>query len=472
MKYGAVPVDEILDEGARLTGGFHLSEDRRAMATIRRAGLPTVPLVGLTRDPGIFRGPIFSRRLVDDPRHGEPYGSAKDLTAADVRPAAYLSRTHGALLDTLRLREGMILVTRSGVNLGQVIWTRPDLAGLVASDDLIRICPDPAAIAPGYLYAFLAGRYGRALIRKQIYGGHIKHIEPQHIAALAVPRLGADLEGQVHAGVERAAQERTRAAAQLRQADAAVRSWLGADHAAPAACSPQLPWTSVSATQLQARCDAYYWSGKCLAARRVFDTAGVGEHRALGEVAEVFVPGIFKRHYVEDPRHGVPYITGADVFSLTPRSDRFLLRRVVVEHRLDVHAGTILVQEAGQLGGLLGHCVRVGAALDGFAVSNNMARVRPYDRRDAGFLMALLSTDEGVTLLAREAAGSSIPHIEAARLRALVLPWPKAEVRHEIGARVDDAIVRRDTASLHDDNARTRVEQAIAAAGSRDDPAG
>lgn len=164
MRWGAVSIQDVIAEDFRLTGGFHITEDRLAIATLRRWTGRTSLVSELVHQRGVFRGPIFSRMFVDDPALGEPYVSARDIVNADVSPAGYLSRRHGSLLEELRLREGMILVTCSGMNLGKAIWTRRDLEGLVASHDLIRIEPNPRAAPPGYLHAFLASRYGHALI--------------------------------------------------------------------------------------------------------------------------------------------------------------------------------------------------------------------------------------------------------------------------------------------------------------------
>jgi len=58
------------------------------------------------------------------------------------------------------------------------------MEGMCGSGDLIRIEPDPNKLPPGYVYAFLASRYGWACIRKLIFGGHIKHIEPKAVARI------------------------------------------------------------------------------------------------------------------------------------------------------------------------------------------------------------------------------------------------------------------------------------------------
>jgi type I restriction enzyme S subunit len=121
----------------------------------------------------------------------------------------------------------------------------------------------------------------------------------------------------------------------------------------------------------------------------------------------------------------------------------------------------ILVQEAGQLGGLIGRSVLVGSYLDGFAVSNNMIRITAKDSADSGYLFALLSSGLGVVLISREAAGSSIPHIDASRVRQIEIPWASKEQRAEIGGPVQLAWNLRDEACAYDTEARSLVERAI-----------
>jgi type I restriction enzyme S subunit len=181
----------------------------------------------------------------------------------------------------------------------------------------------------------------------------------------------------------------------------------------------------------------------------------------LIDVADVTIPGIFKRKFVTEPQFGYMYLTGGDVFQISPSSNRYLLKSVAAQYGLRVHRGSILIQEAGQVGGLVGRSVMVGSRIDGCAVSNNMVRVLPRDLGDAGYLYALLSTAEGVTLLAREAAGSSIPHIEVGRVRNIRIPWPDDVFRQEVGRKVVEAIGLRDEACADEDAARNIVESAV-----------
>ncbi len=79
---------------------------------------------------------------------------------------------------------------------------------MLASEHILKVQPNFEKIKSGYLYAFLLSRFGESLVRGSVYGSAVKHIEPQHIAGLPVPRLGADLEGRIHDLVEECAQLR------------------------------------------------------------------------------------------------------------------------------------------------------------------------------------------------------------------------------------------------------------------------
>jgi type I restriction enzyme S subunit len=195
-----IPASDIASDARRLTATFYVPEDYRTANALRAAqDRHSELLVSLCKPGGVFSGPMFRRVLVDDPRFGLPYVTATDLEQAELRPAALISRKHGVLIERLTLRAGMITVSRSGMNLGKAFSVRSDMEGFVASDDLIRLVPDSNRIAPGYLFAFLDSRHGRMAIRRSLYGGSVRHIEPKHMKDLKVPRLPAEVENEANA---------------------------------------------------------------------------------------------------------------------------------------------------------------------------------------------------------------------------------------------------------------------------------
>lgn len=432
MRTGGVSINDVFAEGGRLTGAFHLSEDQIAVSTLKRSQLPKAPLQSLVCGRGIFRGPIFSRRYVEDPAFGEPYVSAKDLVTASVRPSAYLSRSHGKLLNELRLREGMVLVTCSGMNLGRAIWGRQDLDGLVGSHDLIRVCPDADVVPPGYLHAFLSGRYGHSFIRKQIYGGNIKHVEPAHLANLPVPRIGDKAERAAHRLVEQAASQRSEAARVRRTILGELSDSLG--WGSPrTACDL---YATASSLDIQRRLDAFHHGSGVRAAR---ERLAAGNSQRLGDVVEdVFEPSRGARRKVEDPACGVPFLSSSQVFRLDPVGD-YLVSRDGTPHlqRQLVTDRDLLLPRSGQLGGIIGRAVLPLPTYYGSAASEHLVRVRCRTREDAYFAWAVLSTEPGYYAAIGTAFGSSIPSLDCALLAELRIPWWTGKKRDNVVSLVD-----------------------------------
>ncbi|MFE3001411.1 restriction endonuclease subunit S [Nocardia sp. NPDC059246] len=399
----------------------------------------------------------FAQNTVEDERYGVPFLTSTTMLQADLSTLPLISRkmAESAKYRILRIQHGMTLISCSGA-IGRMVYTRSDMEGIWSSQDVVKILPNSSEILSGYLYAYLSSPIGIELAKSGTYGALVPHIEREHLVRLPIPRLGDEVEQLAHALVERAAESRSNAAAMLRQAQEKVRSLFPSG-----AANTHSVWGVVNASRVQSRLDAYYFSERCMMARRAFDDADVDDHCTLGEVAEVFIPGIFKRRYADDPEFGYPYITGGDVFQISPTSDQYLLRPIADKYRLRVSKRTILIQEAGQLGGLIGRSALVGTYLDGFAVSNNMVRVTTNDDLDTGYVFALLSTSEGVRLIARESAGSSIPHIDVNRVRNIRIPWPSIEVRREIGELVTQAQTLRDQACVDENEARAIVERVI-----------
>jgi len=391
MKVAIIPCSWIVDEGLRLDPRPYVGGAIRARKAISK--LPHLRLEELTAG---FRGGIFThlfspkRTYVRDQKYGVQFVGASSMLLADLADLPLLSNrdAESRSYRPLKIKQGMTLISCSG-SVGRMAYARADMDGMATAGDLLKIQPDPTVVRPGYVFAFLASSIGSQLVNGGTYGTIVQHLERQHIADIPVPRLGDALERTVHDLIESAATARVQATELLRRAAETVRSLFK-----PSASEGAERWSQTSAAALQSRMDAYYFCRECLAARRAFDSATARQAR-LGEIASVFIPGIFKRKYVDDPSFGRPYVTGGDVFQIRVDATSFLMRQVAEKYNLVVARNTILIQEAGQLGGLIGRCVFVGEHLAGHAVSNNMVRVTGSDPHDIGYLFALLATPEG-----------------------------------------------------------------------------
>ena len=177
--------------------------------------------------------------------------------------------------------------------------------GCGSSEHLLKIIPNPDLVRPGYLYAFLSGRFGVPLVVGETYGAIVQHIEPGHISDLPVPLAPNAIQDEAHRLVTEAAEMRTWASAELR---AVVREIEGAAGLPPLDIryASARPDTSlVKASTLRGRMDGLFHSnyhhGSIGAAPQCFRSDRRTSVKESWRAA-CFWPPMFKRIPVDDPR--------------------------------------------------------------------------------------------------------------------------------------------------------------------------
>ncbi len=170
-----------------------------------------------------------------------------------------------------------------------------------------------------------------------------------------------------------------------------------------------------------------------------FDLPAIGGH------ADIFQPPIFKRCYVGDATSGIPYLTGIGLYEAMPRPDVFLSKTRTPElDVLKVRAGQILITDSGTVG----RTIMSGAAIDGWAVTNNALRISAKGGvLTTEYLYAFFISQLGQYLLTRSQYGSVIQHIEPSHVRGLPIPHLPVALRSEITALIKKACQLRDHAT-------------------------
>ncbi len=461
MRDGAVSSSELGESGRRLNAGYFLAEDELAIRRLRNWSRDSVPLGEIIAD--IYSGPIFKKISVEA-GYGVGYVSANDLFRASVAPSDYLSYRHGELLDALRLVPGTIALTCSGMNLGKSIWIRQDMKDLAGSGDLIRIVPNARKAPGGYVFAFMASRYGVASVRRLIFGGHIKHISPGEVSRILVPRLGDKIERRAHELVRKAAKLRAEASSTLLEVTAAVEFEIGAPAVRRLGDDPRGVGNPVSIDVIRTsrRFEAFFYNPVATDLDRWVAEHPNG-HWQLGELANVFDVPPFKHIYVGEDR-GVPFYTSGDLFRLERFPEKYLSRtRTKDLGKYILKAGWVLLARSGQLGGIIGRPQFADSALDDASASDHVIRIVPAcELVPPGYLYAYLSTPTvGYTLLTRTMTGASVPALWPKYLNEVCVVKASARFMKEIDGRVQRAFEQRVTATQHERAARTLVELAI-----------
>lgn len=451
------------NNGRRLDCNPYLSGAFEAKVILEKLPTKKQPLCEITKGgmKGIFNGPRFSRNYVEDPEYGVPFLGSTDILAADLSNLTLLSKKQVASHPELLINEGWTLITCSGT-IGRMVYSRSDMKGMAGSQHFMRVIPDPDKILPGYLYAYLSSSFGVPIIISGTYGAIIQHIEPHHIADLPVPRLSKKIEEKAHYLVDQSAINRVLASKLLAEASKDIIAHFHLNIPTPNYKYSHPSISFASSYSMIKRVDAYYYANWNEEAYKEFSSCPADKLVCLGDITtDLYIPNIFKRVYAEDPRFGYAYLTGADIYVLAPTSERYLSKKVPDIEKLVLRDGMILVQDSGQIGGLIGRPVAVGRYLDGFACTNNMVRIVPHSKIDQGYIFAVLNTEYGIRLLIREATGSSIPHLDEKRIKKIQIPWADSETRELLGKKVLQAIDLRDEACDLETEARAIVENAI-----------
>jgi hypothetical protein len=414
MKILTVPSDELSSLG-RLDAYFHLSDGRRL---IRHIGKPSVVHSRLGAKNGIDASVWMPGRL----KHvyaveGEaslPYLRPSDTLNYVPRAADDLSVTRSDSIDSYRLRRGTILVTRSGRNLGPVVYTDAFLEQFVLSDDMVRVEIEDET-RRFYVLGLLGSRTGQQLLRKDKSGSVIDHITVDHVASLDVPMLPDAAVGEIA--------DRMRQAVQLRE-DA--RLGLAAQQLAYEATLPAMPparisvgW-SLTARELVGRLDAAPYEPAVRAVRKILKTKGGAP---LKEVADALKPpGRYKTVYV-DSANGVPILSGGQLLQIRPLNPRYMAAHALNNiDRYRLKPGWIAYQADGRSEEALGEPVMITSSRDNWLASGHVGRLVAKDAADAGRLYLAFQTPHAQMQLKALASGSVVDATFPADAEAIILP--------------------------------------------------
>lgn len=141
----------------------------------------------------ISRPDIFKRYYV---KNGITFLGGADIFLATPDSEKRLSKTKTGNISQLAIKEGTILLPRSGT-IGNVAWAHAGHARKLASEHVIRLLPNDMLRA-GYVYAFLASKYGKLLIQRYIFGSVIQHVEPPHLKLIPVPIIDQKTMDDIH----------------------------------------------------------------------------------------------------------------------------------------------------------------------------------------------------------------------------------------------------------------------------------
>lgn len=190
-KYGSINSSDIFSSlGKRFEASFHQSCGKEYDTYIK----DNFQWLALSDFADVSRPDLFKRCYVND---GFMFFGGADLFLSTPKSNKFVSKTRTPNISSLIIKEGTILMPRSGT-IGDVAIATSQHAQKLASEDVIRISADNILRA-GYLYAFLSSSIGKALIQRYIFGSVIQHVEPHQLNHIPVPIIDEEKMKEISA---------------------------------------------------------------------------------------------------------------------------------------------------------------------------------------------------------------------------------------------------------------------------------
>ncbi|MEV5043142.1 restriction endonuclease subunit S [Streptomyces griseoincarnatus] len=454
-------------QGLKLVAKPYLSGAFATQQLLERLTVEKVPLRELTAGygGGIFDGPQSRRVYLTAPEHSVPFLGSKDMMVADLSSLPRLSKAdaESSALWYMELEPGMTMISRSGFNAGRRAYVRPDMGGFWSSEHVMKVVPDRSKIQPGYLYSFLASRFGEVLVRGGVYGSAVRHIAPEYVGSILVPRFGEAVEKEIHELMEEAASLRAAFQGGVTEATRDLFETAGLGDLLDLRWHEQgrdlgfaqrgLNATTLRALNFQPR------------AQKILRRLGEVEHVTLGEVCKGgrLGSGVRFKRVDADPDYGAVRLIGQRQ-AFWQRPEGRWITPYQAPPGIFASDETVMIAAQGTLGENEVFCrsfLVTGSWLN-HAYSQHFLRVVSGDSRVPGaYLFAFLRSEPLFRVLRSMSVGGKQQDIHEELRTTIPVPIMGEDDVDRIATTVREAYRRRDEADRWEDQALAKLEEAV-----------
>lgn len=403
MRTAVIQNNSLLDSG-RIDPSYHLSESIKLKK--RLLGSPYILSTVGEKSEEVFLGNIFTRVFVKDAEHGIPYITASDMTKAGVDSGKFISKKQAKKLKRLMLDSGWILISCSGT-LGNLVYTNDLFKNTFATHDLIRLIPDDKKMLSGFLYAYLASKFGYTLLTQSGFGGVVKHINQEHVINIPVPIFPESKQQEIHNLIVESANLRVEANRLLEEATECFDELLKDEGVAKNG--------AISIRNMRNRFDSF-----SVLENSLIDTI-IKKHpiewipiKTISE--KIFIGPRSKRNYVAK---GIPFLSGSELQKSNPtKVEKFL--NIKDAALFIVKKDWILITRSGTIGNVS----YVLPILNGYGATDDAIRVvvKSNSKVTSKYLYAFLASKFGKKCIQKDIFGSVIQHINEEQLGNIFMP--------------------------------------------------
>lgn len=416
MRVSSISNKLIVENGKRLEGEYYLNDNSFLSMQVENNCSKERNLASLA---DVFNPPVFKRQFCKASNRAVQYFQSSDVPVASECSLVYVFGEQAERLNLL-VKKGDILVTGFGT-IGNTRIVSAYQENTCFANNVCRIRPINES-ERGYIYSFMASKYGRAQLNKNASGSVVRYIEAPGIKKTIVPQLAAAVIEKTNSLINESIHLREEAIAALNQAHSKIEM-----HFTPVdkiASSKSISIKDIFGSQLH-RFEANYHIASGKEYSQQITSAFC--YKTLGEVSKkIWRPDIFKRMYVNN---GIPFLSGSDIMLRIPSSEKQLSRKTPNKEEFFVDEKWILLPRSGTIGEVVYTTSQHAQKL----VSEDVIRIIPNDILSSGYVFAFLSSSIGKSLIQRPIFGSVIQHIEPPLLARIPIPILEETKMAEIG---------------------------------------
>lgn len=464
MKSSSINIKYIRDAHVRFDGSYHLSEGVMCKQLVNSSPYGLLKIEDAAER--IFNGNRIKRVYISNKEYGLPFLSSSDILCADLDNVKYASRRYTSAIEDMTLGEGWTLITRSGT-IGNCAYTNKQHAQKLASEHVIRLIPNNI-LKGGYVYAYLASKYGYAMLTQGTFGGVIQHIEPDFVGSIPIPKLPENFQSEVDDLVKESAKLRSDATELLKEAERVLKAEAGLrnlttddyEYFGPRVSGRKLAAFVVDRKEISATSiHAFNYS------RRIKELVNglpcqtvplkdVLDDNQLASPSSVPVTET-------KPGYGIKLINQSDIFNVKIGGKWISKLKVNMSNLLTY--GEVLIAKIGTMGENESFCrsVFVGEELEGQLVSSAFFRLNTVADIPSGYLYAWLASDYGFRLIRATQAGTKLLYPIPKLLQGIPVPMIARDKMEEIDRMVREAHTMRHQANQKELKAIAMVEAEI-----------
>jgi len=408
LKWTTVNTEEVEKSKFRLEASVFNIDVKRANDIISNL---KIPLKRLWANDGFIKSAHYGGRIKRNYISKTSKNAVGFLGSAEMlqlfpKAEKYIDKNRA---NACKISKGTILVSRSGT-IGNLAYVNDTLQKYYVSEHAIRLEPFEFG---GYVYSFLKTKIGQTLIKGNIYGAVINQIEPEDIGDMLVPDPPKGIKERIHAKITKSFELRDESNRLLESAERLLVSSLKlkpieaivSDYFDP---DENIKTYSINLNNLDERFEASY---HVPIINSIIDILLDNAEFVLSLsdktlTKNIFLPGRFKRHYVQE-NYGRVFFGGKQIYEIDPSNKKYLSTSIHgdrISEQLFLQENTILVTRSGTIG-------RVNIVPNhwqNWLANEHILRVIPNNEDIAGFLYVWLNSDYGHELIERFTYGSVV----------------------------------------------------------------